>query len=118
MQYAKEEPEFEVGIEQMVTIDAEDGVVINRVVHAQADQPAERWVVVALLNELSLAEERAKDLHEQCAQQPFGRNQREPGVRVTMVDLRTHVGESVVDQRPQGAQWVVLRHALIQARVT
>ncbi len=55
MQYATEEPEFEVGIEQMVIIDAEDGVVINRVVHAQADQPAKRWVVVALLNELSLA---------------------------------------------------------------
>lgn len=117
MQYATEELACDVGAEQTVAIDAEDGAVPHRVIHAQANEPSEQQVVVELLDELALAADREEDLHEQRTQQLLGRNRRAPGVRVTLIEQRTHVGENAVDQRTQSAQRVVLRHALFQAHV-
>ena len=55
MQYATEELASHVGIEQTVAVDAEDGAVPYRFIHAQADKPLEQQVVVDLFDELALA---------------------------------------------------------------
>ena len=103
MQYAPEELACNVGVEQTVAIDAEDGAVPHRVIHAQANEPSEQQVVVELLDELALAADREEDLHEQRTQQLLGRNRRAAGMRVALIEQRTHVGENAVDQRTQGA---------------
>ena len=87
----------------------------GRFIHAQANEPAEQQVVVELLNELALAADRDQDMHEQCAKQLLGRNRRTPGMRVALIEQRTHVGENAVDQRAEDTRRVVLRHALLQA---
>lgn len=75
--------------------DAEDAAVEFRIVYAQADEPTEQEVAAELFDELVLAADREEDLHEQ----------------------RAHIGENAIEQSAQGAQRVVLRHALFQAEV-
>jgi hypothetical protein len=99
------------------SIDAEDGAVPHRVIHAQADEPAEQQVVIELLDELALAANGEKCLQEQCAQQQLGRDRRAAGMRIALVEQRTHVREDAVDQRTQGAQRMVLRNTLLKAHI-
>lgn len=68
MQYATEELACNVSIEQTAAIDAECSAIPHRIVHAQADAPAEPEVLVELFDELALAANGEEYLHEQRKQ--------------------------------------------------
>src|ERR1019366_7409359 len=77
-----------LAVQQPVAVLGEDSMVPNRVVHAQADEPAEQQVVVELLDQLALRAGRVKRLPEKHRQHMLRRYRGTARGRVQLVELR------------------------------
>jgi hypothetical protein len=106
-----------LAVEQPVTVLREHRVVPHRLVHAQANEPAEQQVVVDLLDELALRTDRVERLQQQRPQHILGRDRRTARGRIQLVELRIQRLEHTIRQRPNLTQWVILRNAMLQRQI-
>ena len=83
-------------VQQPVPILGEHRRVPDRVIHVQADKPAEQQVVVQLLHQHPLAANRVQHLQQQGPQQLLRRNRRPP-------DRRVHARELLATTSPERA---------------
>lgn len=93
--------------EQAVTVLGVDRRMPNRIVHAQADKPAEQQVEVDLLGELTLRADR-EGLQQQRLEHLFGRNGRSPGAGMKPGERRVHADQHLIDHHPDHP-WRMLR---------
>ena len=104
-QHALEEGPRDVALEQPLPILGEHGGVPDRVIHAQAHEPAEEQVVIQLLHELPLAAHGVEHLHKQGAQELLraeSRADRSSGTAArTLADSSRSAVSTIVPDRPQ-----------------
>ena len=104
------------GAEQAVAVLREGGRMPDRLVHRQADEPAQEQVVPELLAEPALGADRVEDLHELRAQQVLGGDRGASARGVQGLELGTHLFERCVDHGADRAQGVVSRHDVLERR--
>ena len=107
----------DVVVDEPVAVLAEGAGVPHRVVDLEADEPAEEQVVVEPLHEQPLAADRVQQLQHQRAQQALGRDGGPADLAVHALEHRIELAQSTVRHRPDGAQGMVLRDALLEANV-
>jgi hypothetical protein len=112
-----EEGPGNVASEQPVPVLGKHRGVPDPVVHGQAHEPPEQQVVVELLHEQALAADAVEYLQQQRAQQVLRRDRGPADLGVELVELRRQFPEHDVHHRPQGAQGMVGRNALLQRHV-
>ena len=111
--HALEERARDVARQQPLPVLGEDRGVPDRVIHAQAHEPAKEQVVIELLHELPLAADRVEELEQQRTQQLLGRDGGPAGLGVQPGELRGQLAKGLVDHRADRPQGMVGRHALL-----
>ena len=105
-------------VEQPVAVLGEDRMVPHRVVHAQADKPAEQQVIVKLLDQLPLRAHRVERLQQQRPQNILGCDRGPPRARVQRVEPRAKGLQHRIRQLANRTQRMVLRNTLLQRHTT
>ena len=98
--------------QQPVAVLGKSRGVPDRVVHTEADKPAEQQVEVYPLNQLALRADQVEGL-----QQPLGRDRIPARWRIEQVQLSRHLGQSGIDDRADQPQRVVRADPLFQIHV-
>ena len=90
----------------------------DRVVHSQADEPAEQQVVVELFQQQPFAPDRVQHLQQQGPQQLLRRDRRPSRLGVQAGEPARHRLQRVIRQRADRAERMIGRHALFRRQVT
>jgi hypothetical protein len=112
-----EETPGDVGFQQAVPVLGEGGVIPDRVVHGQSDEPAEQQVVVDLLDQQTLGAHRVQDLKERGAQQLLRGNRRAARVRVQRLELGVQCHQRRIHHRPDRAQRMTFGYPRLRRHV-
>lgn len=113
-----EERRGDVASQQALTVLAERGRRPDRIVHVQADEPAEEQVVLQFFHQQPLAAHGVQHLQQQRAQQLFRRHRGTSDRRVERVELRRQLAERGVRHRANRAQRMVGGNPLFRREIT
>ena len=116
-QHCCEKLASDIGVEQPVAVLRERGVVPNRIVNAEPDEPAKQKIVVDLLHQLALGADRVERLQQRSPQQPFRRDRLPPGIFVKCLELPIERGQHLVHDRPDRAQRMRRRYPLLHIHI-
>src|SRR5215468_7568563 len=89
----------------------------DRVVHVQPDEPAKEQVVIQLLHQQPFAPRAVEDLQQERPQQLLGRDRGPADRRVERRELEGQLRQHRIHHRPDRAQRMVRRHALLRRQV-
>ena len=104
--------------QQPVTILGKRRGMPDRVVHIQADEPAEQQVVVELFHQQPFAPDRVQHLQQQGPQQLLRRDRRTSRLGVQAGEPARHRLQRVIRQRADRAERMIGRHALFRRQGT
>jgi hypothetical protein len=99
-QHALEKQAADPFVQQAVAVGAEGGVIPNRVIQRQADEPAVEQVEVDVLHQLPLGAARKQDLQQTGAKQAFRWNGIPAAARIQGVERLIQRSEQEVDHCP------------------
>ena len=103
--------------EQSVAVLRKHGVIPHRVIHAEADEPAEQQVVIKLFNQLPLRAHRVKRLQQKRPKHILRRNRGTSRGRVHLIERRAQRGQNHIREPAYLAQRMILRNTLLQRHV-
>jgi hypothetical protein len=104
-------------VEQPFAVLREDRMLPDRIVHAQANEPAKQQVVVDLLDQQDLRTDRLKHLQQQRSQQVLGSDRRATRRRIKLVKILVQGPKHLIGQLADRTQRVALRHSLLQRNI-
>ena len=103
-------------VQEAVTVLGEGGGVPDRLVHGQADEPAQQEVVAQLLAEPALGGDGVEDLGKLGAQQVLGGDRGTAALGVEGIESRLDRTKGGIDQSADGTRGVVVRHDVLEER--
>ena len=106
-----------IGVQQPVAVLRKHGVVSDRFVHAQADEPAKQQVVVDLLDQQAFRTHGEEDLQLQRSQHRLRRYRRTARSCVKLVGIRIERCKNSVRQPADRAQRMILRHLPLKGNI-
>jgi hypothetical protein len=100
-------------LQQPIAILREDRRHPDRFIHLQAHEPPKQDVVIELLHQQPLTPNRVEQLQQLRPHEALGRNRRPAVLRVERIKLARHLPQDLIDKRANGAERVILGHALL-----
>ena len=99
--------------EQPVAVLGEGGRMEDRLVHGQADKPAQQQVVGKLLTEAALGGNGVEDLQQLGAQQVLGGDRGPAAGGIERIQGGADLRKGGIDQRSDGAQGMIIGHHIL-----
>jgi hypothetical protein len=117
VEHGGEELRRDLAAQQPVAVLGEYGDIPNRIVDAEANEPAEQQIVIELLHQLPLGTHRIERLQQQRPQQLLRRDRRPADRRIDRREVVVEPRQCLAHHRPDRSQRMGARHPRLQIHI-